>query len=49
MYEYKLVFEERSIRLNTYNTETLLAEKSQTIINRGLANTRIAEIEKAQE
>ncbi len=40
-YEYKLMFEERSIRLNTYNTETLLAEKSQTIINRGLANTRM--------
>lgn len=27
--------------LNTYNIETLLAEKSQTIINRGLANTRM--------
>lgn len=39
-YKYPLMFEERYIYLNTYNIETLLAEKSQTIINRGLANTR---------
>ncbi len=40
-YKYPLMFEERDICLNTYNIETLLAEKSQTIINRGLANTRM--------
>lgn len=40
-YQYPLMFEERNISLNTYNIETLLAEKSQTIINRGLANTRM--------
>ena len=40
-YEYKLMFEERTILLNTYNIETLLAEKAQTIISRGLANTRM--------
>ena len=40
-YEYKLMFEERTIRLITYNIETLLAEKAQTIISRGLANTRM--------
>lgn len=40
-YEYKLMFEDRTIKLNTYNIETLLAEKSQTIINRGIANTRM--------
>lgn len=40
-YHYALMFEERDICLNTYNIETLLAEKSQTIINRGLANTRM--------
>ena len=40
-YEYKLMFEERTILLNTYNIETLLAEKTQTIISRGLANTRM--------
>ena len=40
-YKYPLIFEEREICLNTYNIETLLAEKLQTIINRGLANTRM--------
>ncbi len=40
-YKYPLMFEKRDICLNTYNIETLLAEKSQTIINRGLANTRM--------
>ena len=40
-YQYKLMFEERTILLNTYNIETLLAEKAQTIISRGLANTRM--------
>lgn len=40
-YKYPLLFEEREIYLHTYNTETLLAEKSQTIINRGIANTRM--------
>ena len=40
-YKYPLLFEEREICLNTYNIETLLAEKSQTIISRGLANTRM--------
>ncbi|MBE5959173.1 MAG: nucleotidyl transferase AbiEii/AbiGii toxin family protein [Lachnospiraceae bacterium] len=40
-YEYKLMFEDRSILLNTYNIETTLAEKTQTIISRGTANTRM--------
>lgn len=40
-YEYKLMFEERTISLLSYNTETLLAEKLQTIISRGIANTRM--------
>ena len=40
-YEYKLMFEERSISLLTYNKETLLAEKIQTILARGIANTRL--------
>ena len=40
-YKYPLMFEEREICLNTYNIETLLAEKLQTIINRGLANTEM--------
>ena len=40
-YKYPLMFEEQAISLTTYNIETLLAEKSQTIISRGLANTRM--------
>ena len=33
-YEYKLMFEDRKIPLLTYNVETLLAEKLQTILVR---------------
>ena len=33
------MFEDRTISVLTYNKETLLAEK--TIINRGIANTRL--------
>lgn len=40
-YEYKLMFEDRSIQLLSYNTETLLAEKIQTIPARGISNTRM--------
>ena len=40
-YDYKLMFEDRVISVMTYNKETLLAEKMQTIINRGIANTRL--------
>lgn len=40
-YQYKLMFEDRTISLLTYNTETLLAEKMQTIFARGIANTRL--------
>lgn len=40
-YEYKLMFEDRSISLLTYNLETLLSEKIQTMVNRGLTNTRL--------
>lgn len=40
-YEYKLMLEDRTISLLTYNLETLLAEKLQTILARGLANTRL--------
>ena len=40
-YEYKLMFEDRTISVLTYNLETLLAEKMQTIVARGIANTRM--------
>lgn len=41
MYSYRLMFEDRSIPLYTYNIETLLAEKLETIVSRGEANTRM--------
>ena len=40
-YSYKLMFEERSISIFTYNVETLIAEKLETIMSRGVANTRM--------
>lgn len=40
-YEYKLMFEERSIPLLAYNLETVLAEKMETIISRGTLTTRM--------
>ena len=40
-YFYPLMFEKRSISLWTYNLETLLAEKLETIMTRGIANTRM--------
>ena len=40
-YAYKLMFEDRSISLWTYNVETLLAEKLETIMARQTANTRM--------
>ena len=40
-YDYKLMFEDRTIPLWSYNLETLLAEKLETIMARGTANTRM--------
>ena len=40
-YSYNLMFEERAISIWTYNLETLLAEKLETIMARGTANTRM--------
>ncbi len=40
-FEYKLMFEERTISIYTYNIETVLAEKLETVISRGTANTRL--------
>lgn len=40
-YSYPLMFEQREIELYSYNVETLLAEKTQTILSRGSANTRM--------
>ena len=40
-YSYKLMLEDRDIRLWSYNLETVLAEKLQTILSRGILNTRM--------
>lgn len=40
-YEYKLMLEDRTISLWSYNLETILAEKLQTILARGVLNTRM--------
>ena len=40
-YSYNLMFEDRAISLWTYNLETLLAEKLETIMARGTTNTRM--------
>jgi predicted nucleotidyltransferase component of viral defense system len=40
-YSFRLMFEDRSISILAYNLETVLAEKFETIIARGLTNTRM--------
>lgn len=40
-YDYKLMLEERSISVLSYNIETVLAEKLETILSRGTLNTRM--------
>jgi predicted nucleotidyltransferase component of viral defense system len=40
-YPYKLLFEDRSVSVLAYNIETILAEKIQAIVSRGLASTRM--------
>ena len=40
-YELSLMLENRSIKVLAYNLETILAEKLETIISRGTANTRM--------
>ena len=40
-YRYELLLEERQIEILAYNTQTVLAEKLETMIARGTANTRL--------
>ena len=40
-FTYRLMFENRSIKIYSYNIETLIAEKLETIMSRGIANTRM--------
>lgn len=39
-YSFPLVFEDRSLKILAYNPETVLAEKIETILRRGVLNTR---------
>ena len=40
-YSFKLMFEDRAINIMAYNLETVLAEKFEATITRGVANTRM--------
>ncbi len=40
-YDYKMMFEDRTIEVWTYNLETVLAEKLETILSRNILNTRM--------
>jgi len=40
-YDYKLLFEDRSIPLRSYNTETALAEKLETVLSLATQTTRM--------
>jgi len=40
-YSFRLLFEERTISILAYNLETVLAEKIETVLARGTANTRM--------
>lgn len=40
-YSFRLLFEERTISILAYNLETVLAEKLETLLARGTANTRM--------
>ncbi len=40
-YEYKLLLEDKKINLYSYNLETILAEKIQSILEKGIQNTRM--------
>ncbi len=41
VYPYKLMIENRTIEVLAYNLETVLAEKLETVITRGVSNTRM--------
>jgi len=40
-YNYKMLFEDRTLQLITYPIETIIAEKYQTVIERGVLNSRM--------
>lgn len=40
-YKYPLIFEDRIIMISSYNIETILAEKIETVLRRGVFNSRM--------
>lgn len=40
-YKYPLLFEDRTIMISSYNIETMLAEKIETVLRRGVFNSRM--------
>ena len=40
-YDYKMMFKNRSLKIMTYNIESIIAEKFQTVISRGILNSRM--------
>jgi predicted nucleotidyltransferase component of viral defense system len=40
-YSFRLLFEDRAVSIWAYNLETVLAEKLETLLSRGTANTRM--------
>lgn len=40
-YNYKMLFEDRELKIMTYNIESIIAEKFQTVISRGVLNSRM--------
>ena len=40
-YNYKMMFEDRNLKIMTYNIESIIAEKFQTLIFRGILNSRM--------
>ena len=40
-YNYNSIFEDKKIPIMSYTLETILSEKFQTVVNRGLLNTRL--------
>lgn len=40
-YKYSLLFDNKSIIINSYNVETILSEKIETVLKRGIYNSRM--------
>ena len=40
-YDYKMMFEDRTLKIMTYNIDSIIAEKFQTVIARGILNSRM--------